>query len=435
MNSPTWRQAIPGSGLLAALGVGSAVPLLFVVVVDLGRNVPSHDIVAGYFYAVIWAITLGMALAIAPVRRGDRPMLLGLWGAKIGVTLGFELIYEAQYDILDGYYYFVMSRFTDYALTSVQIGEGTRNIIIFTRLHNLLFPDSFHMLKVTCAMFGLLGVYTFYRAFVLYLGREEPRLFWILGLCPSILFWSSTFGKDPLIMLAVGLYTYGVVAWRHRHRSSGIVWMLAAILLTSIIRMWMIPLLLCPLLVLGLLGVEGAWRKTAVVAVSGVSMLVALRAFIHRVGFLSIQDVIETVSVVSRAAASGGSSQALHFSSPQAMLAFLPLGMFTALFRPLPGDVMNAFGLLAGLENAVLVALLVVAIWRSRWRDLRPPLILCGTVFVLVWSMFYSVISYINLGGAARFKLQVLPVLLALLLYFARSRREPDAAQATARSA
>lgn len=89
---------------------------------------------------------------------------------------------------------------------------------------------------------------------------------------------------------------------------------------------------------------------------------------------------------------------------------------------------MNAFGLLAGLENAVLVVLLVVAVWRTRWRELGEPLVLCGLAFVLSWSMFYSVISYINLGGAARFKLQVLPILLALLLYFARRRPATSAA-------
>ena len=424
------RTAAPSQGgylwpLLIAVAVGSAVPLLFSAVITLGHNIPRHDLATGYLVAVIWSLVLAVGLRITPFPERDRNVLLGLWGAKVAVTLGFSLFYEAKYRVLDAYLYFSEARFYDLSWNVLGFGDGTPNMILLTQLHNKLFPDSFHMLKVTWAMIGLMGVYTFYRAFVLYMGHEDPRLFWVLGLCPSILFWSSTFGKDPLAMVVVALYTYGFIAWRHVGRKSGFLWMLAAIVLAALIRLWLIPLLLTTFLVLGLLGVSGIWKRAAIVAAAGAAFWVALQAFIARVGFDSIQDVMRAVDTVSRASKFGGSSQTLDFASPGAMLRFLPWGMFTALFRPLPGDVMNAFGLLAGLENGVLVVLLVLAVWRTRWREVNSPLILCALGFLLAWSLFYSVISYINLGGAARFKLQVFPILLTLLVYFARQRGEP----------
>lgn len=434
MSTRALPSAPPGAGIRATLWpillavlVGAAVPLVFRAVFAFGKNIPPHDLDTGYFVAVIWALVLGGGLFVIPLPGRDRTIMLALWGAKVAVTLGFELIYEAKYVILDAYFYFSEARQFDLVWNIFGLGDGTPNMILLTQLHNIVFPNSFHMLKVTWAMFGLLGVYAFYRAFVLFQGHENPRLLWVLGLFPSILFWSSTFGKDPLAMLSVGLYTYGFVAWRRAGRKSGIVWMLGAMLLAALIRLWLIPLLLTTLMILALLGVSGVWKRAAIVGVAAVLVGVAFQALLAKVGFDSIQDVIKAVDVVSKASRFGGSSQTLNFSSPSAMLMFLPFGMFTALFRPLPGDVMNAFGLLAGLENAVLVWLLVLAIRRTRLRELNSPLILCAIGFVVVWSMFYSIASYINLGGAARFKLQVLPLMLTLLLYFGR-RRPPSAA-------
>ena len=96
--------------------------------------------------------------------------------------------------------------------------------------------------------------------------------------------------------------------------------------------------------------------------------------------------------------------------------------MFTALFRPLPGEVLNPFGWLAGFENAVLLALCGRAVLRTRFRELRDPIVLWAVSFVIVWAIVYGFASYQNLGTAVRFKLQVLPILLGLLFYFGRRR-------------
>ncbi len=76
-------------------------------------------------------------------------------------------------------------------------------------------------MKLDVAMAGLAGVYIFYRAAVLFLGREDMRILLVLGLTPSILFWSSILGKDPIVMLGMAVYSYGAVAlWKRRRLSS-----------------------------------------------------------------------------------------------------------------------------------------------------------------------------------------------------------------------
>ena len=105
------------------------------------------------------------------------------------------------------------------------------------------------------------------------------------------------------------------------------------------------------------------------------------------------------------------------------MIAFLPIGAFTALFRPLPLEVRNAFGLLAGLENAYMLGLFVVGMTRRGFGWFRQPVLLWALTTLLVWGAVYGFVSYQNLGSAFRFRVQVAPILLLLGLYLTYAHR------------
>ena len=94
----------------------------------------------------------------------------------------------------------------------------------------------------------------------------------------------------------------------------------------------------------------------------------------------------------------------------------------TALFRPLPGEVRNLFGLLAGLENLVFVILLIMAFFRTKLKELKDPLILWAIAICCIWGSLYGMINQ-NLGTFVRYKVQIFPIFLGLLLYLARPRK------------
>lgn len=144
-------------------------------------------------------------------------------------------------------------------------------------------------------------------------------------------------------------------------------------------------------------------------------------------GIGSPGQVLVAIETVSQAWAQGGSAQEMpvDVGSVQGVLLFLPLGAFTALFRPLPGEIMNPFGLLAGLENLALLGLLLVAVVRLRTARGADPAVVWAVAFVCAWASIYGFISYQNLGTGVRFKLQVLPVLVGLLLHLSRKRTAP----------
>lgn len=411
--------------LAAAIASGVAIALFIRLVRIMGFRIPQPHIEADYLIGVIWAAILGLGILFWPVPVRDRPRILLLWAAKVFVTLGFMLAYEWNYG-LDSYNYFSASLSPRFPLESSGWKNGTDNLAGLAWIHSALLPDSFHAMKVSFAMVGLIAIYIFYRAGVLLLRRDEPWMLYALGLFPSVLFWSSTLGKDPVQFLGMALYAYGVIGWqRTGNRSNGITIGLG-ILIAAYIRIWMAPLLIAPLLIAGFFRARGAVRwAIAGVAAIGVWLIAN---WLARVMFISnIANLYLAAQVVTRGWEGGSSPDSMVvFSGFGDMLAYIPYGAFTALFRPFPGEVMNPFGLLAGLEDLLLIVLLIGALRRFRSWPLRDPIVIWGIAVVVCWSAFYAFLSPNNFGAGVRFKLQILPFLLALLWALAHSRRRSD---------
>jgi hypothetical protein len=87
------------------------------------------------------------------------------------------------------------------------------------------------------------------------------------------------------------------------------------------------------------------------------------------------------------------------------------------LFRPLPGEILNGFGFLAGLENAFLLGLILRGLFHHGLGWMRQPVLLWAVLTLVAWSTIYGFASYQNLGTAFRFHVQAVPILLMLGLY------------------
>lgn len=412
-----------------AIGIGLAVPGFLDTVTALGHNIPQGDLATDYFTGLVWAIVLGASILVWPIPVRDKTSLLVVWLAKSLVTLGFMLLYEANYSSLDAYSYFLRYQQSSFVWEGLRIGAGTQNIYNLAWLQGQVIPASYHALKVSFAMVGLVAVYIFYRAAVLFMQQENRRVFYILALLPSILFWSSILGKEPIILLGISLYVYGVVGLGRLKRLRYL-WVIAlGIIVVALIRAWMVPILLAPLVILVLQGTQSKMSKAAFITFVFVVFLLSFNQFMNMFGLKTMDDLVATTNSISRSWAIGGSAQKVpEFTSIGSMVAFVPIGAFTALFRPLPGDVLNPFGILAGLENLVLLILLLLAVKRMRWSELKEPIVLWAILLVIIWAIVYGFVSYQNLGTSVRYRLQILPVLLSVLLYLGRrhTRVIPD---------
>jgi len=417
-------------GALLVSGSVLLVPLFLELVRGCGHGIPQPELSADYLKALVWSGVLGVSLLFWPVGAQDKRLLLVGWSAKVAVALGVMLAYENQYG-LDAYMYFDESR-EGFSFAAYGFTDGTANLINLARMHNLLIPDSYHAMKVSFAMLGLVGIYFFYRAGVLFLGREEPRVFYLLCFFPGVLFWSSILGKDPLVFMGIALYSFGVVGWTRCRQVRYLVAIAAGVAAAVFIRQWLGLIMLVPLGLLVFRGVRGVAAKAYFTVFVLVALAVSAGPFLQRFKIEAITDLLTVADSTTKGFVStaGGSTQELDvdLTNPRAVLAFLPKAAFTALFRPLPGEILNPFGLLAGLESALLLGLLLLSLKRSRLRDLKEPLVQWCLLFLVIWALLNGIVSSANFGVAVRYKLQVLPLLLGLLMYLAR-RRTPPALQ------
>lgn len=408
--------------IVVVIGGGLFVFGFLDLVVLLGQNIPQDDIASDYVTGVIWALLIGLSIVVWPVAARDRLPLIRCWAAKCMVTLGFMLLYENHYG-LDSYDYFSKAADPKGLIEPFIFGAGTTNVAWVAWLHSQIFPYSYHMMKVSFSLVGLLALYTFYRAVVIFLKEEKVPVLYAIALLPSNLFWSSVLGKDPIVLLGIALYVYGVVRWRTNYQVSNILISATGALLAMSFRVWLGPILIAPLAVFTLGKMRGMMTRLMFTVVVGVAFFFTLGRFQKNFNIETNQDLVKSTGVISQSWAIGGGGQVIEggLNSTSQIIAFMPLGIVTALFRPLPGEILNPFGLLAGFENFFLIFLLYRSFIRTRFKELTG-IPLWGVILVLLWATVYGFASYQNLGTAVRFRLQVMPMMLCLLLYFSRKR-------------
>lgn len=392
------------------------------VIVHLGRNIPQTDVVTDYYTGLVWAAFLGLTIILWPVPLSHKKPLAWAWLAKCFVTMFVMLFYEAHYEDIDMFGLFAGS--TNKWFVWENFRNGTLNMRQLCWLHAQVFPDSYHLMKVNCSYVGFIAVYLFYRAATEYLGHDDFRYLAAMFISPSLHFFSSTLGKDPIILLGIGLYAYGFTRW-YRTRSMGYIGlMLLGAGETMLIRNWMGPILLAPLAVLTFLRVRGPSKVLLMIPIC-VLLVASTSGFQNQFGISSAGDMVTRVDDITHSTGwEGGSGrQSIRFTNLGVMAAFIPVGIFTALFRPLLGEVNNPFGIVVGLENLVYLWLLFEAFRRTRLQELSNDIVLLWAVLlILIWGAFYGFASFQNMGAAVRYRLQIQPILLGLLFFLGRRR-------------
>ena len=413
------------AAVLCVAAIVFLAPRFLDLVARMGFMIPELDMPTDYVKGLIWALVLTASIMFWPVSSKNKRLLLIGWSVKVVVTLLFMLFYEGHY-WLDSYGYFESSRAMDFQVQELSFQHGTMNVGNFARLHRQLLPDSYHAMKVSFALLGLIGIYLFYRAAVIILQKEDTRLFYLLALFPGILFWSSILGKDPIVFFGIALYCYGVCGWYRLKQLRYLAAICFGILTAVFIRQWLGVIMVIPMGVTLLFGLQNALSRLFFMLFSVTVGYFSAVPFMERFKIQAFEDVLSAADRTTKGfvGTTGGSTQTLNFdfSSPLGLLSFLPYGVFTALFRPLPGEVMNPFGLLAGLESLVLVILLVRAVIRTKLSELKEPLVLWALLFVVTWAIINGIVSSTNFGIGVRYKLQVLPIMLGLLMYLSRKR-------------
>jgi hypothetical protein len=189
------------------------------------------------------------------------------------------------------------------------------------------------------------------------------------------------------------------------------------------IRVWMGAIAVFPLVVLFLMSDIKFYKKIALILASLTIVFFLGKQFTANYGIDTLDSAFKFLEFKSRAWSYGsGSSQTIDFQIKtwKDIFSFLPLGIFTALFRPLAWELPSLMGILAGFENIFLLILLFIAFLKIRWGKIKNPIFMWLILLIATWAGFFSFISYQNFGTAIRYKAQILPILLLLIVYLTK---------------
>jgi hypothetical protein len=384
-----------------------------------GVNVPSDNVFLDYAKGIAWSAVLGATIFLWPVSLRDRMSLLVMWTVKCLVMLGVMLPYEEHYTGLDCWGYFIGAHSVGTDFLPALLKGGSDFVVSLGALYLKVAPDSYHAMKTTFGYGGLAAIYLLYRASVGLTRLDRPWMFWALGLYPSVLFWSSILGKDPVVLLGISLHIWALVRvicyGEHKHLLTAI----GGLGLAGVVRVWMGPIMLIPALLLFALKIHHiGWRITTVSCVA-VMLGVLAPVTASRLEVDPTTDLFASTQSFTRGwdKANSAMHPDVELNSLTDLIRFTPQSFFAAYFRPLPGDLPHLFGWIAGCEDLVLLILATLALFKVRRHHWRNHFFLWGATLLLTWGLAYSLVTYKDLGTAVRFRLQIMPVLLGMVWF------------------
>jgi len=428
INAKFW---LIGLLLIAGLLLSAALtiwPPFLRFVEQSGVNVPASSAYLDYCQGIAWAVFLSALILIWPVTLKDRIMLLMMWLIRCGVMLLVMLPYEEHYVGLDCWSYFVGAHTIASDPVAALLKGGSDFVMLIGAMQLKIGPDSYHAMKLSFGYVGLLAIYLLYRAASALAGSQRPWMFWTLGLYPSILFWSSILGKDPVVLLGIAIHIWGLVRVAHHSEHKHLWTAIGGLGLASVVRVWMGPILLLPALLLFALKIRHkGWRLLTIVI--GIALFAVLApATMSRLDIDPTVDLFSSTQSFTRGWDKANSAlyTDIELNSLTDLILFTPRSVFTAYFRPLPGDLPHAFGLMAGCEDLALLLLTIWGFLKLRRRHWRNHFFLWALALLATWGLAYSLVTYKDLGTAVRFRLQIMPVLLGVLCYLlARPAAKP----------
>ena len=303
----------------------------------------------------------------------------------------------------------------DQFVLGLSAGEGTEFMRSFNYIPANLLGMSFLSNTMFYSMLGSFGITYFF----LIAARSVPYnviikgyvLFPLIFFLPNLHFWSSGVGKDTVLFLCIGMFVYALMDPFKR-----IPLIVIAVLLSMAIR----PHITLFLMVgFGLAYIFGGKVSPAQRFIFSAAMIGA--------GLAILPSVMEFAKI-EEASAEGfdkfaqGKAAVLSRSSTGSAIDIssypFPLKVVTFWFRPALFDVRNINGLIAALENLLLLIVFVKAMRTKPIAAFKAaPFVIKGLVlFLIVGTLAFSQ-SLGNMGIMIRMRNMFLPGMIIYLMW------------------
>lgn len=294
-------------------------------------------------------------------------------------------------------------------------GEGTMFMYAFNYLFSNLLNMSYFSNTLLFSLFGFMGLTFFYIVALQTVPYNKIIsgyvLFPLIFFLPNLHFWSSGVGKDTTLFLCIGMFTYGLMKPFQR---------IPLLVLAGLLSMAIRPHIVLFLMVgFGLAYVFGGKVSPAQRIIFSAAMIAVGLAILPSVMEFA---KIEEASVEGFDKFATGKAAVLSRSSAGSAIDIssypFPLKVLTFWFRPALFDVRNLNGLIAALENLLLLIVFIKAMRTSPIRAFKAaPFVIKGLVIFLVLGTLAFSQSMGNMGIMIRMRNMFLPGMIIYLMW------------------
>lgn len=379
---------------------------------------------------------------------------LMLWGAKLLASIAVLLLYTEYYpkETADIYKYYKDGQtlyqaspdFSTYAKTICGIGMQDPKVQALTdstshwnrkylkgvwndnrsiiRVNAILYPISGGFLLTHSIVFAFLA---FFGLSLLLIGIQrfaKPKL-WLafaVFLIPNLFLWSSGMLKESLLILNLGILFYAVSKLYDKITIKGLLIFLLGVFLFITTKIYV---LICMLPALCFLlfakNRKHRLRFFIVSQIAAVFLIIGLSYVTEKANLLHVMDRKQQdfINMVEQSEDVGSDVEVPNVdASFLSIISKAPQGFIHSMFRPHPLEWNSPVKLLAGMENIILLLLLIFAIIKmgKPTKD-QMNFLLFTLSFVII---FYTIIGLSTpvLGALVRYKIPALPFIGASIV-------------------
>jgi len=317
------------------------------------------------------------------------------------------------------------------AWSEIHLSVGSDIVSFVTALLYVPFGPTPGGMTFLSGLLGFIGSLYFVAAAVVALESSRVRGYaMFVLLLPSIVFWSTLFGKDSWVFCGLGICAFGIARWLKFGQWTDF---LKTLIGVGVVYTFRPHIALAVTLGLALTTVVCRERRSPRSVTKSVAVLLLLapmmvfiwQAVSDMTGVTVVSRKSAVAEISQRGAGNKGGGSDVTTTETEGQLGFisqLPAGAVRLLFRPWPWEATSLFMFVAALDNIILIAVLL-AKWRNVSDTLRhlrtQPFAFFCVVLTIQLIVMFSTIP--NLGLLMREKTQVTPFLY--LLAFSGNRR------------
>ncbi|MEP7221515.1 MAG: hypothetical protein ABI673_02480 [Novosphingobium sp.] len=348
-----------------------------------------------------------LAFAWASHEMTNRKLALFLAIVILHIGAAFVYYFYVQTNDADTRLYY----FDPYEFARNEFAFGTVFVVDATQWLRGRIGGSYLDYFLLYQIFGTWGLAILLRSLEelgMVLKMEVPREVMALMFLPGMYFWTAAIGKDAPLFFCCSL-----AVWSSLNVSGRWAWFALAIGIMVLFRPH-VALVSVGSLALSLVigrGVSGITRVTliAIAAVAAVMLGRTLQASLN-------VDISSTSSIASFVETQ--TSQATMGTDDSLARAFFPIKLLSLLYRPFFIDTNGIFGLVASVQNIVMLYITYqllknFRLWRDVFRESLP--VRFATIYFLALFMMLA-LAYYNVGLGLRQREMATP---AILLVFA----------------